>query len=216
MGRNQKNSGGRLMAHSLDFYKRTLNNAKGQESILVQQLGERQQAAVSHKSLLDSTEKAQVILQKVAKDTQEKLRYHIEDIVQLALDTCFPDEYEFQVNFEIKRGKTEAKMFFLKDGREVDPMDAAGGGVVDLAAFALRIAAWSLGNTRNVIVLDEPFRFLSKDLQPKAGEILRQLSKRLKLQVLMVTHNTDMIDISDLVFDVRLKDGVSNVTVKDL
>ena len=134
-------------------------------------------------------DKAQAFIQIVAQQTQEQLRYHIEDIVQLCLDTCFPDEYQFKIIFEIKRGKTEARLCFVKDGHEINPMDASGGGVVDLAAFALRIAAWSLGKSDNTIVLDEPFRFLSKDLQPRAGEILQELSRKLGIQYIIVTHN---------------------------
>jgi DNA repair exonuclease SbcCD ATPase subunit len=66
-----------------------------------------------------------------------------------------------------------------------------------------------------VIILDEPFRFLSKDLYPKAGEILKRLSEHLKLQILMVTHNEDIIESSHRVFTVTQdrKTGVSKVEV---
>ena len=64
---------------------------------------------------------------------------------------------------------------------------------------------WSLGKTRRLIVLDEPFRYLSTDLQPKAGEMLRKLSQRLKLQVIMVTHEEEMMEIADRLFSVKLE-----------
>jgi len=154
---------------------------------------------------------AQVFIQRVAKDTQQNLKFHIEDIVQLAIDSCFPGEYVFQVNFEIKRGQTEASLVFMKNGIPVDPVDASGGGVVDLAAFALRIAVWSLGKTDRVIILDEPFRFLSRNLHHSAGEILKKLSEKLELQIIMVTHNQEMEDVSDKVFIVKKEGLVSMV-----
>jgi DNA repair exonuclease SbcCD ATPase subunit len=161
---------------------------------------------------LHNLEKAQIFLQNVAKETQEQLKFHINDIVNLALSTCFPNEYEFSVDFQIKRGKTEASLSFIKNGNVVDPMEASGGGVVDLASFALRVSAWSISKTRNTIILDEPFRFLSKDLIPYAGEILKKLSKHLKLQIIMVTHIKEIIDTSDKVFEViQNKNGVSKV-----
>lgn len=162
-----------------------------------------------------SLEEAQSFIQIIAKQTQEQLKFNISDIVNLALQTCFPNEYDFDINFEIKRGRTEAQLVFKKDGIDVDPMEASGGGVVDLAAFALRISAWSLGHSDNVIVLDEPFRFLSKDLQPRAGEIMQKLSKSLNLQMIVVTHANEIIENSDRIFTVEIKDKISKVSVKD-
>lgn len=163
-------------------------------------------------------EQAQAFLQKVAQDTQSQLKFQIEDIVNLALETCFPNEYEFQLQFNIARGKTDAELVFLsqKTGRAIDPMNASGGGVVDLTAFALRIASYALEqNVDNVIILDEPFRFISRDLQARAGEILKTLSKKLGLQILMVTHIGEMIDIADKVFEVKKNlDGRSVVKVR--
>lgn len=163
-------------------------------------------------------EQAQAFLQKVAQDTQSKLKFQIEDIVNLALETCFPNEYQFQLQFNIARGKTDAELIFLsqKTGRVIDPMNASGGGVVDLTAFALRIASYALEqDVDNVIILDEPFRFISRDLQARAGEILKTLSEKLGLQILMVTHIAEMIDIADKVFEVKKNpDGRSVVKVR--
>lgn len=164
-------------------------------------------------------EDAQVFLQKIAQETQEHLRFQIEDIVNLALETCFPGEYIFQIKFEISRGKTEAELVFLdqKTQRQIDPMNASGGGVVDLTTFALRIACYALERgTDNVIVLDEPFRFLSRDLQQRAGEILKTLSERMNLQIIMVSHIGEIIDIADKVFEVKKNEnGISKVKVVD-
>ena len=162
-------------------------------------------------------EQAQAFLQKVAQDTQSQLKFQIEDIVNLALETCFPNEYEFQLQFNIARGKTDAELVFLsqKTGRLIDPMNASGGGVVDLTAFALRIASYALEQgVDNVIILDEPFRFISRDLQARAGEILKSLSTKLGLQIVMVTHIGQMIDVADKVFEVKKNsDGRSIVKV---
>lgn len=163
-------------------------------------------------------EQAQAFLQKIAQDTQSQLKFQIEDIVNLALETCFPNEYVFQLQFTIARGKTDAELVFLsqKTNRPIDPMNASGGGVVDLTSFALRIASYALEQgIDNVIILDEPFRFISRDLQVRAGEILKTLSEKLGLQILMVTHIGEMIDIADKVFEVKKNsDGRSIVKVR--
>jgi len=160
-------------------------------------------------------EQAQSFLQKVAQDTQSQLKFQIEDIVNLALNTVFPDEYLFQVDFNISRGKTDAELVFInqKTGGKIDPMNASGGGVIDIVAFALRISAYVLeSGTDNVIILDEPFRFVSKDLVERAGEILKVLSTKLGLQIILVTHIPELIDVADKTFKIKKnQNGVSKI-----
>ena len=162
-------------------------------------------------------EKAQSFLQKIAQDTQSQLKFQIEDIVNLALETCFPNEYIFQLQFTIARGKTDAELVFLsqKTNRPIDPMNASGGGVVDITSFALRIASYVLEQgTDNVIILDEPMKFVSKDLQARVGDILKTLSEKLGLQVILVTHIDELINCADKVFQVKkYSDGKSKVQI---
>lgn len=191
------------MGRTIEQYKNKLATVKGERNFLFKRKDELVVKIDDIEDQQKSLEVAQVFLQKVAKDTQDQLRFYIKDIVQLALDTCFPGEYEFDLKFEIKRGKTEARLYFLTGGEEIDPMDASGGGVVDIASFALRIAQWTLGTTRNTIVLDEPFKHLSDDLQPAGAEVLRELSDNLKLQFIIVTHREEITEQADKVFKVR-------------
>jgi|TARA_Y100000310_G_C20627424_1_gene786734 DNA repair exonuclease SbcCD ATPase subunit len=61
-------------------------------------------------------------------------------------------------------------------------------------------------------LLDEPFKFLSKNLLPRASELLKELSEKLDLQFIMVTHLDELTDCADKTFDVKIKKGVSKVT----
>jgi DNA repair exonuclease SbcCD ATPase subunit len=165
---------------------------------------------------LQYLEKAQVFLQKVAQDTQEQLKIHVEDIVQLALDAIFPDRYIFEIQFNIAYGKTTAELVFIskQSGHIVDPMVASGGGVVDVCSFALRLACWTLSRgVDKVIILDEPFRFLSKNLQERAGMLLKELSDKLGIQIILITHLDALIDAADKTINVKLdKYGVSQIS----
>ena len=157
---------------------------------------------------------AQAIVQCVAQATQEKLRYHISKLVSLALEAVFDDPYQLNLDFVLKRNRSEAELTFSRDdGDKVHPMSASGGGAVDVAAFALRVSLWNLERprSRNVIVLDEPFRFLSSDLQPKASEMLKQISSKLGIQFIVITHEEELLDCADRVFHVGIHNGVSKV-----
>ncbi|MBT5420357.1 MAG: hypothetical protein HOK80_05655, partial [Candidatus Cloacimonetes bacterium] len=112
--------------------------------------------------------------------------------------------YEFELEFVIKRGKTEADLWFVRNDSRLSPMDTAGGGAIDVASMALRIAAWSINkNTRPVIILDEPFKNLSENLQDRAADMLRMLSEKLDLQIIMVSHITKLVKDSDKIVKVN-------------
>lgn len=151
------------------------------------------------------SEKARAIIQKVARETQQSLEYHVGELVSLALTGIFPDPYKFVVEFVERRNKSECDLWFERRGERVHPFDASGGGAVDVASFALRSSIWGLGKSRNVLGLDEPFRFLSRELQPLASEMLAEISHRLGLQIIMITHSPDLIEGADRVFRTSLK-----------
>lgn len=195
--------------------EKLFNRSKGAYSQIQKRLKETVELKKESEKKLKLVEQAQVFLQKVAQSTQEKLKFQIEDIVNLALESVFPNEYEFKIEFNVSRGKTDAELVFLdkRTGQTIDPMEASGGGVIDLTCFALRISAWALeSGTDNLIIFDEPFKFVSRDLQERAGEILKTLSEKMKLQILMVTHIPEFIEVADKVFEVKKNEkGISKV-----
>ncbi|WP_405291911.1 hypothetical protein [Methanobrevibacter sp.] len=199
----------------IERIEKLFNQSKGAYSQIQKRLKETIELKKQSENKLKLLEQAQVFLQTVAQNTQEKLKYQIEDVVNLALESVFPNEYEFKINFNVSRGKTDAELIFLdkRTGQTIDPMEASGGGVVDVTCFALRISAWALENgTDNLIILDEPFKFVSKDLVERAGEILKTLSEKMKLQVIMVTHIPEFIDVADKVFEVKKNEkGISRI-----
>lgn len=135
---------------------------------------------------------AQEILQLVSRAVQQKAHEKISEVVTKCLCAVFgEDTYEFDIVFEMKRGKTEAQLRFLKGDSSVDPCSASGGGVVDVAAFALRIACLVLHRPRlsQVLVMDEPFKFVSSQYQDSVRTMLEDLASEMKIQIIMVTHN---------------------------
>lgn len=134
---------------------------------------------------------AQSILQGIAQSVQQLAHQKIAEIVSSCLSSVFDEPYEFKIYFEQKRGKTEARFRFIRGTLDVDPITASGGGVVDVAAFALRVACLLLHRPRlrRVIVLDEPFKFVSSQYRENVREMLESLANNMGLQIIMVTHD---------------------------
>jgi hypothetical protein len=140
---------------------------------------------------LEHTLQAQQVLSGVAQTVQAQAHKRISSVVSSCLASIFDDPYEFHIGFEQKRGRTEAKLRFVRDGHEVAPVDASGGGAVDVAAFALRSACIVLHRPRlqRCMFLDEPFKFVSADYRPAVRSMLEQVCRDLGMQIILVTHD---------------------------
>ena len=158
------------------------------------------------------SEKAQIVLQGVAKKTQANLEIHFSDLVTLALQSVFDEPLQFTMNVVARRNTTEVDLL-LGDagGTDDDPMDCSGGGALDIASFALRVAFWSLRKNRHTLILDEPFKYVSPDLQHKVSDMIRLLSDKLKIQIIMVSHADEINYSADKTFLVSKITGVSKV-----
>lgn len=183
---NTKPSGMR----KIDQEREAVQEVKGQLSHLERSIKHETKALADAAEVVLHHRQAQDILQHLAKAVQQQAHRKISEVVSSCLEAVFDDPYQFHIEFERKRGKTEASLRFKRRKLEVDPLTATGGGVVDVAAFALRIACLVLSRPRlsPVVVLDEPFKFVSAKYRDNVRMMLEQLSSEMKLQIIMVTH----------------------------
>ena len=190
-----------------------LDSRRGQEKQTARNLEQAQERLTKYQTGLQEHEQSREVIKETGLRTQQALAFHISDITSLALQAVFPEPYDLVVDFVQRRNKTECDLWFERDGERLSPMDASGGGAVDVAAFALRVASWSMQHprSRNTIILDEPMRFLSTDLQPKASEMLKQLSEKLGLQFIIITHEEELTEQADKVFEIQQRKGVSEI-----
>ena len=151
-------------------------------------------ALIEAEDAATDAEEAQKIVQLVAQTVQQQAHDRIAGVVTRCLEAVFEDPYQFKIVFEQKRGRTEARLIFARDGVEVDPMSASGGGAVDVAAFALRLSCLVLARppVRRVLVMDEPFRFVSVKYRERVRAMLEGLSEELGVQFIFVTHMTEL------------------------
>lgn len=193
----------------------TLDRRKGQQEHVTTQL---QSLRLKKRKLtgeLIITDRAQHIIHEVAKETQEELQYHISDIVSYALSSVFDDPYAFAVEFISRRNKIEADMFLVRDDEYLDPLSATGGGVVDLVSMALRLSMWTLArpSTRPVLILDEPMKWLKgKEYPVRGAEMIQQFSRKLGVQIIMNSHDPELVDCADKIITVNHNEEYSVIS----
>ena len=163
----------------------------------------------------EDAESARIIHQKVSKRTLANLEVHFSDPITIAISSVFPDEIEFVTRAENRRNQTEFDLLFREDGREQPPVGSAGRGACDVAAFALRPTYWTLDKNRAVFILDEPFPYVSPDLQWKVSEMLTMVSTKLGIQIIMVSHADEINFAADKTF-ITWKEGKYSKTAEDI
>lgn len=142
---------------------------------------------------VEDCQTAQTILQQVAQQIQHSAHVKVAEIVSKCLTAVFEHPYELRIEFERKRGRTEAKFLLYRDGHFVRPFQTSGG-VRSVVSIALRIVSLilHLPPGRRILFLDEPFQGLSKPNLKKIGSLIETLSRELKVQFVIVTHDPEL------------------------
>jgi DNA repair exonuclease SbcCD ATPase subunit len=178
------------LTKSLEFAKKEYKRAKS-EKIKIKQ------------KILDY-EKARIAINKYAKISQKQTKKQIEYLVTLAIRSIFDREFTFKLDFQEKANKVYAIPIVIDGKHEFTNLkEDLGGSMVDIISLAFKIVLWSMEipRKRPLFIIDEPFRFTGR-LVKKAGYMLKYLSKELGFQVVMVSHDEELIDICDRVWGV--------------
>jgi len=200
-------------ARQTEILRQYLNQERGKQIQITSEIDALKIDVKDASRELTRYEQAREVVREVGIKTQQSLQYHISDITSLALEAVFDDPYELIVEFVQRRNKTECDLLFGRNGNLIDPITGSGVGALDVASLALRVVAWSMQTpkSRNTIILDEPFRHLSEDMQERASMMLKELSDRLGIQFIVITHRTTLTEYADKVFTVTKRKRISKV-----
>jgi DNA repair exonuclease SbcCD ATPase subunit len=142
-----------------------------------------------HHEIRKTAEAVSEIVSKAAQAAQMRFASIVAGVVTESLNSVYPDNpYEFKLEFRECAGKTVVDTLLYRDGEPLDPMSSTGGGVWDVLAFALRVALFVLtagDNTRKLLVLDEPAKFLhGPEKIRRFYETMESVGKQFNLTIL--------------------------------
>lgn len=169
------------------------------------------------KSQMEIYVDARNVLIETSRVIQRQFKAKIESLITYAIQSVYTRPLSFELQFQNKRNNIEAMPIVKENGEELKPNDNdLGGGILDVIAIGFRIVLWYLEDpkSRNVLFLDEPFHFLG-NLVSKAGQMLRYISKKFKLQIVLVSHDKHLIQYCDKIYKIR-HDGVESIVAKGL
>lgn len=200
---------------NLQSIRQTFNEKRGEQKKIKRDL----ESDLSEKNKIEReisvSEKSLQIITAVAQVTQQELQFRICEPVSLALNAVYPENpYKFVADFQITNsGPIQCHLGFERNGFIISPLQASGGGPVDIASFALRVGALTLEkpSPRKVLILDEPFKFLSRNKMELAGQMLKEITNKLGIQIIFITHIPELVEFGDKIIKVGIKNGQSYV-----
>jgi DNA repair ATPase RecN len=159
---------------------------------------------------------AREVFQLAAETAREQAKQSVERVVTWALQAVFGPEISFVVLLEERRDQPEAdfRVVSTYGGTtpvRTEPMEARGGGIVDVISLALRSVLLERTRMGGPLVLDEPGKHVSEEYSRALGEFIRAISEDTGRQVILVTHNSELAETAEVAYRVELKNGESHV-----
>lgn len=198
--------------------RQELEQRKGKKAQIEQDISQTRQQYRNAKRGYSQHERALEIVKLVGLKTQKELEFHLAEPVSLGLAAVFDDPYQLVVNFQSKRGKTEAELFLERRNLKIPPIGFTGKGARDVTAFVLRPVYMSMQQekVRPVLLLDEPFAGLKGNTaNMRALELVKEISHELKIQIIMISDERvpreDIIENADRTFLITQKKGKSEI-----
>jgi predicted ATPase len=166
--------------------------------------------------LARTAEEVRVFFTFLAEAQRRDLEQRVEALVDYGVQTVFGPTYRFKLESELRGKAVRTEFFLVEDELKLPLLDATGGGVGDVVSFLLRVVILCLVRPvqRRVLVLDEPFKFVSASHFQTLAGLIQELSASLGIQLIMVTHKPELLDAATTVVRVRKTDAGSTALIE--
>jgi DNA repair exonuclease SbcCD ATPase subunit len=198
---------------SLQSLRNRVQILKGEHALLLRQQDENDKQLASVKKKIDDLQKVIIVFQKASEYARQQMKFTIDEITTNALQVVFGGDIAFEVELGTRAGAPTAEFFVVENGLRLSPLDAKGGGLVDVISTALRLAILELYEPRieGPVLLDEPGKMVSSEYVENFVFFLKSYSHKVGRQFIVITHNSALAAAGDRTFRVRLDNGVSEV-----
>ncbi len=125
-------------------------------------------------------------------------------------------------NVEISRkttGKTRMRtefetIVYNTKGDQLSIENLSGGEKISLA-LAMRLALTKIITNPGFMILDEPTIHLDEERRKKLIEVIKAVNEVVP-QILVITHDEEVLDAADVVFRVKKENGISKVSIENI
>lgn len=153
-----------------------------------------------------------VALEEMLKSLSVESLESIEKLVTYGLRVVFEDQnLAFKIEVTGKRGGQWFEPKLIHGAVSAPILDSFGGGPASLAAFLLRLFVLRRMALAPVVLLDEPFSFVSAEYIENVGKLLSELASQLGMTFILVTHLTPLKRHARFVYEARETSNGTNL-----
>lgn len=150
---------------------------------------------------IEKLDQALLILQKLSEKQRDIAKTRLEELGTQALQYSLGSNYRMEIEIPQSKKRPQAFLYVIDEdkGVKTSPLDDNGGGMVDIISIALRLVVIQAHSPviDGPIILDEPFKMVSKEYIPMLSDFLKKISDDFGRQIIMVTHNEFLAESCD-------------------
>ena len=156
-------------------------------------------------------------IEKCANHERSIVKDRVEAVISDALKQIYGNEYSINFDYSMKRNKTSVDIYLTKHtkiGDVVRKQDGFGGGVSDVISLPLKLLVLiALKDNAKVLIADEPGKHMDQRID-KFGYFLKQVSSKLGVQLIILTHHASLAQFADTVYQISMQDEVTTLVQK--
>jgi len=197
----------------MDKARKRIDELKAEQRVAKKRLGNLNKQLDKELKNIEEIEAVQKLFQSAVALMYENLSSKLGDIITEGIAIVFPDaQLKFVVNFVERRNNVEADILLEdSDGEQFSVLDDSGGGLADFIALLLRITYIILSEHSNILIADEPLKFIDRDRIPEAAQFIRKVCADFDFQLVFASHIPEMVAESETVYKVTKSKGISTV-----
>lgn len=187
----------------IDSLIKKANQIEGFYDALKSQEGEIETVIKNIKNDIEILTKSSAVLKHLldimVKDEIERMS----GLISYGLKSIFDDQnLTFSPSISKKNGKIYIELKTINNGIEGD-FKSFGGSVAVIESFLLRILCILKKDMAKLMLLDETFAAVGEEYRENTAKLVKELSKKLNLDILLVTHQKDFQINADNVYKVK-------------
>lgn len=207
-----------LLGKRLEARRRELDVLAGEVRAVVGRYKSLTTEVADLSSEIEILDRTAVLLNSLGEERQAQAQGVIETLVTQGLQTIFDESLSFHIETNTK-AKVSGVDFVVRstlahESVETPIMEARGGGLAAVVGFLLRVVIMLLSTSSsrtNILVLDETFAMVSAEYLDPLGQFLRQIVDKTDIQILLVTHQPEFLEVADKAYRFSQIDGRTKV-----
>lgn len=203
-----------VIANAVRRRRRELDSLQGEARATLLRGRELKEDVDSLTESVSDLERVNILLNAIGEERQLRAQQTIEALVTRGLQTIFDPTLSFHI-VQTTKANAVTVDFMVRttlenEVVETSVMDARGGGLATTIGFLVRLVVLLLTKgqkSQNMLVLDETFAMVSAEYLPALGEFLRDLVDKTGIQIVIVTHQHELMDYADKTYRFSAKNG---------